>query len=73
MSIPFVYHPIYSVPFPAEHRFRMEKFRLLYEKLLQKNIINNSNIFVPQQPVTPEMIEIAHSKEYIDMFFHNKL
>lgn len=72
MSIPFVYHPIYSVPFPTEHRFRMEKFRLLYEKLLQKNIIHKNNICAPQ-PVTQEMIEIAHCKDYVAMFFDNKL
>ncbi|BBM87696.1 histone deacetylase family protein [Candidatus Uabimicrobium amorphum] len=72
MSIPFVYHPIYSVPFPAQHRFRMAKFRLLYEKLLQKNIIHKNNVLEPQ-PVAADIIEISHSKEYIDAFFNNKL
>lgn len=29
MPLPLVYHDDYSPPFPAGHRFPMEKFRLL--------------------------------------------
>ncbi len=33
MFLPLVYHDDYSPPFPAEHRFPMEKFRLQNIKL----------------------------------------
>ncbi|WP_372371095.1 histone deacetylase [Candidatus Uabimicrobium sp. HlEnr_7] len=67
-----VYHPIYSVPFPSKHRFRMEKFRLLYERLLRTRIITKNDIVSPE-PVTQEMIKIAHSQDYVDNFFANNL
>jgi len=35
VRLPVVYHPAYSAPLPAGHRFPMTKFQALYEFLLQ--------------------------------------
>ena len=51
MSIPLVYHPSYSFPFPGRHRFPMEKFRLLHERLTEAGIAIH--------PSRPELAERA--------------
>ena len=38
MPLPLVYHEDYSPPFPAGHRFPMEKFRLLRDHLVDSGL-----------------------------------
>lgn len=46
--IQVAYHPIYIHPLPEKHRFPMEKYSLLKDALLRKNIIEDSQIHQPK-------------------------
>lgn len=44
-ALPVVYHPLYSAPqLAAGHRFPMQVFRRIYERLLQQGIIKPSQV-----------------------------
>ena len=44
MPLPLVYHDDYSPPFPANHRFPMEKFRLLHDHLIASGVTSASEL-----------------------------
>lgn len=70
MPIPLVTNPVYSYEFPAKHRFAMEKFSLLLDVLKQQNIAQQNNIFRPGK-ARQELLELAHSKDYLHRFINN--
>jgi len=72
MAIPLVYTPIYSYPFPAKHRFPMQKFKLLYSYLKSKNIVKNNNVFRPGRCKT-DLLKLTHCPDYIQSFTSNNL
>ena len=49
MFLPLVYHDDYSPPFPADHRCPMEKFRLLYEHLLDSGLTTDARLHRPRR------------------------
>jgi len=61
------YSDHYEVPLPDGHKFPMEKYRLVREKLLSENILESSKLFEPELPGR-ETILLAHSAEYFDAF-----
>ena len=72
MSVPLVYHPSYSFPFPGRHRFPMEKFRLLHERLRDGGIAGAANLHRPVR-ARPALLSLAHCPEYLDRFLGNRL
>ncbi len=72
MSVPLVYHPSYSFPFPGRHRFPMEKFRLLHERLRDSGIAGAANLHRPGR-ARPALLSLAHCPEYLDRFLGNRL
>ena len=64
--LPLVYHPNYSCPFPDDHRFVMSKFVRLHDYCQHLGLIGRSNLFQPES-VSPEVMTIAHSMEYLQM------
>ena len=72
MSVPLVYHPSYSFPFPGRHRFPMEKFRLLHERLRDGGVAGAANLHRPGR-VRPALLSLAHCPEYLDRFLGNRL
>ena len=72
MSVPLVYHPSYSFPFPGRHRFRMEKFRLLHERLRDGGVAGAANLHRPGR-ARPALLSLAHCPEYLDRFLGNRL
>ena len=67
MSVPLVYHPSYSFPFPGRHRFPMEKFRLLHERLRDGGVAGAANLHRPGR-ARPALLSLAHCPEYLDRF-----
>ena len=68
--LPCVYHDKYSVqPWPTSHRFRMPKFKLLYESLLN-NGFNFDNMSTPILPTMDDILT-THDKEYISRLHSN--
>ena len=66
------YSDHYEVPLPDGHKFPMEKYRLVREKLLSENILESSELFEPELPAR-ETILLAHSAEYFDAFESGKI
>jgi acetoin utilization deacetylase AcuC-like enzyme len=67
MGPPLVYHPAYSVPLPDGHRFPMQKFRLLKERLEQLELACPGQIYQPL-PVPRRWLELVHGRSYHEAF-----
>ncbi|MCJ8168471.1 histone deacetylase family protein [Atopomonas sediminilitoris] len=72
MPLPLVYHPEYSPPFPGEHRFPMEKFRLLHEHLAHTGLLDRCQLYQPQLPSQAQLAR-AHCPEYIQRYMNGTL
>lgn len=76
--IPIVYHPIYSeLTLPPNHRYPIEKYRLLYQALLaqQNNDVDWQQMFPLYAPTPLAIADITkvHCPEYIHALFYNQL
>ncbi|SBS31376.1 Acetoin utilization protein AcuC [Marinomonas spartinae] len=71
-QLPLVFHPHYSIPFPAGHRFPMHKFRLLAERLRTQGILTQENEYQPS-PLSLTTLMQAHDKGYVQRFIRGKL
>ena len=69
--LPLVSHPNYSFDFPGNHRFPMQKFKLLNQYLTEKNIATDKNIFRPGK-ARLDFLELGHCPDYLHRFMHNK-
>ena len=70
MLLPLVYHTDYSPPFPAEHRFPMEKFRLLREHLDAAGLA--ASYHAPEL-CPAEILALAHDPAYIARYLAGEL
>jgi len=62
--LPIVFHPAYSVPLPAGHRFPMPKFKALYAELERLDLVGTRNGFVPG--LAPRSwLELVHTPDYV--------
>lgn len=70
MPLPLVYHDDYSPPFPLEHRFPMEKFRLLHEHL--RGTALAADYHAPE--LCPrDILALAHDPTYIERYLTGEL
>lgn len=67
MNLPLVYHPNYVVPLPTNHRFPMEKFKKLYELLLNDRIADSSQFHSPDRP-PQDWLELVHTSDYVNAY-----
>ncbi|UVE18427.1 histone deacetylase [Pseudomonas sp. LS44] len=72
MPLPLVYHDDYSPPFPANHRFPMEKFRLLRDHLIASGLTTDAQLQRPD-PCPREVLALAHCPAYIERFLSGDL
>ena len=72
MYLPLVYHDDYSPPFPAGHRFPMEKFRLLRDHLVDSGLTTDAALQRPDI-CPPEVLALAHCPAYIERFLAGEL
>lgn len=70
--LPLVFHPNYSIPFPAGHRFPMRKFHLLAETLKKQGILTDENTYQPE-PLSLTTLMAAHDKGYVQRFIRGEL
>jgi len=61
------YSDHYTVPLPDGHKFPMEKYRLVREKLITDEVLSPGALFEPELPAK-EIITLAHTKEYYESF-----
>ncbi len=62
--LPIVFHPAYSVPLPAGHRFPMPKFKALHDVLERVELVTPKNRFEPL-PAPRPWLELVHTHEYV--------
>ncbi|MDX1370038.1 histone deacetylase [Pseudomonas sp.] len=72
MRLPLVYHDDYSPPFPAAHRFPMEKFRLLRDHLVAGGLTSDAELLRPEL-CPPEVLALAHCPAYIARYMSGEL
>ena len=72
MFLPLVSHPQYSFDLASNHRFPMQKFRLLHEYLIEQKIATADNTYRPAKAKIA-LLETAHCPEYIQRFMLNRL
>ncbi|MEP7146835.1 MAG: histone deacetylase [bacterium] len=61
------YSDKYSFPLPDNHRFPLEKYKLVREKLVNENILSEDEL-LEAKPADREQILLAHKPEYFDSF-----
>jgi acetoin utilization deacetylase AcuC-like enzyme len=66
------YSDHYRIDLPPEHRFPIQKYRLLREGLVEDGIISTSNLH-PSPLAAPETVLLAHSPEYVDAIFSGRI
>jgi acetoin utilization deacetylase AcuC-like enzyme len=72
MSLPLIYHEDYSPAFPPDHRFPMDKFRLLHDHLIDTGLTTDAQLFRPQ--VCPDdILALAHEPSYIRRYMDGDL
>lgn len=72
MDVPLVYHPQYVAPLPDGHRFPMQKFRLLRDRLLADGTAAPEQFHQPERPPL-DWIETVHAPEYARAYCNGTL
>jgi acetoin utilization deacetylase AcuC-like enzyme len=62
------YADIYVLPLPPDHRFPIQKYRMVREELMRQCVLRADELHVPQ-PVTMDVIKLAHTTEYVDAIY----
>ena len=57
------FSPIFLYQVPEKHRFPMQKYRLIPERLIEEGILSEDNLFAPDK-LTEEEILTTHTLEY---------
>ena len=71
-GLPLIYHPIYSVPLPANHPFPMAKFARLEQWLRNSNSADELSFIEPPR-ATAEQLQRAHCAGYVERFCAGQL
>ncbi len=66
------YSPKYILSLPPKHPFPIDKYRLLPEKLINENIISQSNFFYPNK-IDIENLYLTHTREYVQKVLNLEL
>jgi acetoin utilization deacetylase AcuC-like enzyme len=66
------YSDHFPIPLPPDHRFPIDKYRLLREMIISEQIIPEDDLRVPD-PATKEQICLAHDPKYADKIFKGLL
>jgi len=72
MDLPLIYHQDYSFPFPAPHRFPMDKFVRLHDHLRSSELLHADNLYRPER-CSRELLSLAHDPDYVARFHDNEL
>lgn len=72
MPLPLIYHEDYSPDFPPDHRFPMDKFRLLRDHLIDTGLTTDAQLFCPQVCPT-DILALAHDPGYISRYMEGAL
>ena len=62
-----VYHPDYTVDIGPNHRFPMQKYGLVYERLLAEGTLAQAQVMQPE-PVAIADLLLVHTRDYVERF-----
>ncbi|MBL7990273.1 MAG: histone deacetylase [Candidatus Kapabacteria bacterium] len=63
------YSDVYVLPLPEGHKFPITKYRLVRDGLVANGIIQPSELYL-SEPVSPEVVKLAHAPHYVDAVLH---
>lgn len=58
------YSDVFVLPLPEKHRFPMQKYRLLRERVLETGLVEEYNLRIPE-PAADWQLLLAHDAEYV--------
>jgi acetoin utilization deacetylase AcuC-like enzyme len=58
------YHDLFTFPLPTGHRFPIQKYALLRQRLVEEGVIPLENLHMPA-PATDDQLLLVHSQEYL--------
>jgi len=70
--LPIVHHPDYTAPMPAGHRFPMDKFRRVMDRLLEDGVVSDDQVYRPE-PAPRSWLTAVHDDAYVDAVLTQKL
>lgn len=68
MNPPLVFHPDYTYPLPAGHRFPMGKFGRIRDVLIEDGVVGTDAFHTPE-PIARDVLEAAHTPAYVEAIF----
>lgn len=63
--LPIVHHPAYTASMPGNHRFPMDKFRLVMQRLLDDGVAAAEQVHRPE-PASRDWLTLVHDAGYVD-------
>ena len=60
------YSDTFPIPLPSDHRFPIDKYRLLRELIIADGLIPQNDLSIPE-PASDADILLAHDKDYLEM------
>lgn len=67
--LPLFYTDEYAIPLPTGHKFPMQKYRMVRDRLAEDGVFD----FTCAPLASPEVIELAHDPHYVRAFFAGTL
>src|SRR5215510_13268139 len=72
MAMFVVYHPGYTVDIGPNHRFPMQKYRLVYERLLAEDTLAQAQIMQPDLAAMADLL-LVHTRDYVERFLTGQM
>ncbi len=63
------YSDVYVLPLPEGHKFPITKYRLVRDGLMENGILKPNELYL-SEPVSPEVVKLAHAPHYVDAVLH---
>ena len=68
----FFYSDHFVLPLPQGHRFPIEKYSLLRQRVAESGLAEDGKLLVPE-PSTEDQLTLAHSRDYVQRVFQGEL
>lgn len=66
------YHDLFTFPLPPKHRFPIQKYKLLRQRLVREGIISVENLHIPE-PASDEQLMMVHTRGYLQKIKQGEL
>lgn len=66
------YHDLFSFQLPEGHRFPIQKYVLLRERLVEEGVISEHDLHIPE-PASDEQLMLVHRRDYIQKLERGEL